>query len=248
LKVTDQGGGAAQRSVGVVSLTDPGWEHRLRRFRGAIVTDVALLSPGDVERLAAVWKSSGLPVVPDLPEAHDPASTRLARVLSEGTSAHLVLGVGRCKGADVGRRALRDLALAQITALNPLVVGRQARIGPSRVSPEAFVCSFELGEVVVELSAVLSQAGPEAIEITVLEEGLLTRLLLPIGAAEWPSEISETTEGARLAMPARYSSGRREAWLCLYRALEEEGADNTPALLAHLSASLALLERLGLPP
>jgi hypothetical protein len=60
---------------------------------------------------------------------------------------------------------------------------------------------------------VVCNACPEPTEITVLGDGSLTRLVLPAGLAEWPSEVSQMTEGEGLALPARYASGRREAWL-----------------------------------
>ena len=246
--LTDRDAGPEQPSVGVVSLALPGWEQRLERLRGALVTDLALLNPADIERLAAVCEASRLPIVPDLPELHEPAGRQLATVLGEATAVRLVIGTGRSSGADVPSPvALRTLALAQITALGPLISRGEARIGPTRVGSDAFTCSLELGEVVVEMSAVLCRACPESTEIIVLGEGSLTRVVLQAGPTKWQSEMTEMTDGEELVMPARYSSGRREAWLRLYEALGEGGVDQTSSFLADLTRSVALLECLGLP-
>ncbi len=50
---TDEGAAPDNRAVGLVSLAVSGWEKRLGHLRGALVTDLALLNPTDVDRLAA---------------------------------------------------------------------------------------------------------------------------------------------------------------------------------------------------
>jgi hypothetical protein len=244
---TSEDGRYLQPLVAVVSVAVPDWEERLGALRGALVTDLAQLDSSGIDRLYEVVEASGVRIVPDLPETHDRSAVRLKATVGLEGGVRLAIGAGRSPQNGGPRlTTLRSLALTQIMVLSPLIAGKSMRIGPVCLGDNAFTCSFEVEGVVLELSGVVSGACPASTEVTVLGEGLLAHLVVPAEMAEWPSELSETTEGKRYVAPMAYSSGRREAWLRLHGALEETEMDLTPTFLADLCASVTALEQLGL--
>jgi len=209
---------------------------------------VARASLDDAARLATVVERTQMRVVPDIPEIHNLSAVRFKAVVRQMTDVRLAIGAGHAApSASPLAATLRALALAQVLLLSPLVAGRAVDVGPVQLVPRAFSSSFEAEGTVVELSGTVSSAAPPSIDLTVLADGVLNRLLLPAETAEMQPELLEMAQDEARLAPPPYSSGRREAWLRLHEDLERTGTDHTAAFLADLVASLALLDRLDLP-